>query len=203
MSAMGSHHPPPADDAEADLVDRLKRNDAAAWAELYDRYADRVWRYAAARTGSRDAADDIAAQVFLEALQAIERYRPTGKPILAWLYGIARHHAAKWRHRQGREAAPLPDDALPEGDAAPEGAVLDSILVSGAIGRLTKEQRDVIALRYYAGHSTAEIAAILGKREAAVYSLEARALASLRRHLATEAENLTTKADEIRATPGI
>ncbi len=184
---------------DAELVRVLKAHDAAAWTDLYDRHYRAIWRYAVGKTGSREAADDVAAQVFLEALQSIDRFRPQGKPIVAWLYTIARNHAAKWvrRHRREIELAP---DLVDEGI---EGAVVDTISVARALNDLTKDQRDVIALRHYAGCSTAEIAVALGKKETAVYSLETRALAALRRRLAPQSENLTPYPDEIRPAPGI
>jgi RNA polymerase sigma-70 factor (ECF subfamily) len=186
--------------AEAELVQRLNAHDSAAWAELYDRHYTAIWRYAAARTGSREAADDVAAQVFLEALQSIERFHPRGKPVVAWLYTIARNHAAKSVRRRQRDAPGAPPDVPQEGF---EGPVLNAISIADALRRLTQEQRDVIALRHYAGCSTREIAAALGKNERAVYSTEARALAALRLHLSPESGNLTPGREEIRPAPGI
>lgn len=162
---------------EAPFVRRLKAHDSAAWSELYDRHYLPIWRYAAGRTGSREAADDVAAQVFLEALESIARFQPR-KPIAAWLYTITRNHAAKWVRRQSRDSpAPAPD----RGDEG-MARVDDALFLSQGLIRLTKNQRDVIALRHYAGCSTAEIAAALGKNERAVYSLETRAMAALRRY---------------------
>lgn len=185
---------------EAELVTRLKAHNSVAWSELYDQHYTSIWRYAVGRTGSRDIADDVAAQVFLEALQSIERFRPQGKPIVAWLYTIARNHAAKSVRRRGREALGPPPD-VPQEDS--EGSVVDSLALAQALSQLTKDQRDVIALRHYAGCSTREIAAVLGKNERAVYSAEARAMAALRSQLLPESENLTPKRDEIRPAPGI
>jgi len=167
---------PPRELAEAELVQRLKARDSAAWSELYDRHYLPMWRYAVGRTGSREAADDVAAQVFLEALESIARFQPR-KPIAAWLYTITRNHAAKWVRRQGRESPAPPPDL---GDKGMD-VVDDALYLSQALNRLTKDQRDVIALRHFAGCSTREIAAVLGKNERAVYSTEARAMAALRR----------------------
>jgi RNA polymerase sigma-70 factor, ECF subfamily len=184
---------------EASLLRRLKAHDSAAWSELYDRHYLSIWRYAAGRTSSRDAADDVAGQVFLEALESIGRFQARGKPILAWLYTIARNHAAKWVRRQRRESPVAP----PERGDSGMTPVDDALVLSRALGRLTKDQREVVVLRHYAGCSTAEIAALLGKNERAVYSAEARAMASLRRQLSSEPENLTPARDEIRPAPGI
>jgi RNA polymerase sigma-70 factor (ECF subfamily) len=183
---------------EASLVRRLKAHDSAAWSELYDRHYLSIWRYAVGRTGSREAADDVAAQVFLEALESIARFHPR-KPIAAWLYTITRNHAAKWVRRQRR------DSPIPPPDRADKGmdVVDDALILSQALDRLTRDQREVVVLRYYADYSTTEIAVLLGKNERAVYSTEARAMAALRRQLSSEPDNLTPGRDEIGPAPGI
>ena len=81
----------PFEEPEVARTDRLRALDQDAWAELYDRHHMQIWRYAYGRTNNRHAADDVAAQVFVEALASIQRYRYKGLPILAWLYGIARN----------------------------------------------------------------------------------------------------------------
>jgi RNA polymerase sigma-70 factor (ECF subfamily) len=184
---------------EAAFVRRLQDGDSAAWARFYDEHYEAIWRYAAVRTGSRDLADDVAAQVFLDAVRGIGRYRPQGKPIVAWLYGIARNQASKHVRRQRRE--PQAADIEPA-YAGFEDGTLDTLALGRALRALTKDQRNVVALRYYAGRSTAEIAAALGKSEKAVYSLEARALAALKGQLAPGREDLAGR-EEFRPAPGI
>src|SRR5438105_5849190 len=102
------------------FVELLRALDQSAWAKLFDRHHTQIWRYAYARTGDRDAADDVASQTFSEALTAISRYRYNGKPIVAWLYRIARNIAGK-RARESRQTIPAdrsdlmasaPDDRL-------------------------------------------------------------------------------------------
>jgi len=182
-----------------DFVERLRALDRSAWADLFDRHHTQIWRYAYARTGDRDAADDVSSQTFSEALTAISRYRYSGKPIVAWLYRIARNIAGK-RTRELRRT--LPAEQSEVSAASPE-AGLDSLVLADALRRLTDDQRDVIALRFVAGYSTSEIAAMMGKRETAIYSLEARAIAALRRQLAEDSRNFTAMADEKQPLAGI
>lgn len=205
MQALGSTRGPrysddPADETSAAFVERLRALDQQAWAALYDRHHLRIYRYAYGRTGSPDVAEDVAAQTFTEALASIRHYQYRGRPMLAWLYRIARNVAAKQaRTRRGRE---IPDGyAEPSGGAPEEG--LDSIVLRDALRRLTAEQREVVALRFYAGYATREIALAMGKRETAVYSLEVRAIAALRRQFSEEAGNLPSQADKSSRLPGI
>jgi len=76
---------------EGELIRQAKAAWPEAWARIYDAYAERLYLYALARTGSRQAAEDITSLVFLKALKTIASYNPARRPLLAWLYGIARH----------------------------------------------------------------------------------------------------------------
>src|SRR5436190_24231536 len=110
--------------APAAFVERLRALDQPAWAEMFDRHHTQIWRYAYARTGDRDAADDVASQTFSEALTAISRYRYSGKPIVAWLYRIARNIAGK-RTRELRRTLPAEQSELTA--ASPEDG-LDALV---------------------------------------------------------------------------
>ena len=145
---------------------------------MFNEHHARIWRYVFARTGNREMADDATSQVFLEALESIHRFRYRGKPILAWLYGIAKNQLGKRVRSQKREVASPP--AEPSAD--PVSTTLDSIVISEALASLTPDQADAVVLRFYSGYATREIAAAMGKSESAVYSLEIRAIASLRRY---------------------
>lgn len=167
---------------ETAFVARLRALDHDAWAELYDRHHQQIWHYAYGRTSSRDAADDLAAQVFAEALASVHRYRYRGRPILAWLYGIARHLVAGHVRRARRDTGVNNVEA--SGDSLEDR--LDALVLADAVNNLPSRQREVIVLRFYAGYSTPEIAAAMGKREAAVYSLQVRAIGALRRQFQQE-----------------
>ncbi len=184
---------------EGAFVDRLRALDQAAWAELYDRHHLKIWRYAAARTGDRDAADEIAAQTFTEALGSIGRYRYTGRPVLAWLYRIARNLVGK----RARHSVRLVRETGEQYVSGSPDDLLDAIVLAEAFGRLTSDQREVISLRFVAGYATREIAAMMGRRESAVYSLEARAIAALRRSLVEDSPKSLDPADEKRSATGI
>jgi len=166
---------------EETLVRRLRDLDQAAWATVFDDHHDRIWRYAYARSGDRALADDIASQVFVEALESIHRFQYRGKPVLAWLYTIAKNHMGKHFRAARRETAGPPL----EPSANPIEAAVDGMVLHEALASLTRDQADAIVLRFYSGYSTREIAGAMGKSEAAVYSLQIRALAALRERLAS------------------
>ena len=173
------------EEQRAGLVERLRAFESTAWAEIYDQHHRQIWRYVYGRTGNRDTADDVAAQVFSEAVSSIHRYRDTGHPILAWLYTIARNTVSKQARRKRTETLdPYPE---PSG-GAPEDRI-DAIVLAEALDHLTAEQREVVALRFFAGYSTREIAVAMAKGEAAIYSLEVRAIAALRRQFPPNAQD--------------
>lgn len=192
MTAPTGRHPNDLDPERA-LTERLRALEHDAWSQVFDEHRAKIWRYSLARTGSRDDADEVTSQVFLEALNSIHRYRYSGKPIIAWLYRIARNHASKLvRQRRRQDSLPDPDELPSAADAD-----LESLALSEAIRCLTPDQGEVIALRFFAGYSTREIAKALRKTESAVYSLEVRAIGALRRQLGVEFEVSADRADKI------
>ena len=96
----------PEDDAQ--LV-RAARRDLAAFGALYRRHVAPIYRYLYSRVGNAADAQDLTAQVFLEALQGLDRYREHGS-FRAWLFTIARHKVCDWRRRLPKEE-PLGESA--------------------------------------------------------------------------------------------
>jgi DNA-directed RNA polymerase specialized sigma24 family protein len=74
--------------SDAELVRAAQEGDKAAFAALYRRYLDRIYRYFYARTGDGQRAEDLTAQTFVAALEALHRYRERGY-FSAWLFTIA------------------------------------------------------------------------------------------------------------------
>ncbi len=168
--------------------------DQAAFAELYDLYLDRVYRYAYYRTANRTDAEDLSEQVFLQAWAAIERFRWQGKPFLAWLYTVAHNVVVDWR-RGATPSHSLDDGDNPidvESTSATQAMSqwIDADLLANAIKRLTPEQQQVITLKFLDGFDTARIAQIMDKREGTIRALQLRALQGLRRELERQGEGL-------------
>src|SRR5262245_29537424 len=156
-----------AGDRDAELVARAKR-DRQAFAGLYDRYLDPIYRYCHVRLGNREAAEDATSLVFAKAMDGLPAYR--GGCFRSWLFAIA-HNVVADVHRSGRRAEPLTTaaaiaDPAPEPD---EAAILDDLgrAVRASLLRLSAEQREVVELRL-AGLTGPEIAAALGKSHAAI-----------------------------------
>ena len=167
------------------VVVRAAQGDPAAFAPLYVRYHPRVYRYLRLRAATDDEAADLTRQVFLQALDALPRYREHGLPFTAWLFRIARNVATD-AHRRRRPALDI--DLLPErldiasGDD-PEVAALRRERVEPLRGQLATPdpgKRQLLGLRFAAGLSSREIAPVVGRSEAAVKKQITRIIQQLR-----------------------
>jgi RNA polymerase sigma-70 factor (ECF subfamily) len=169
------------------LVARAQRGDRAALEDLYLLHFDRVYSYLHMSVGSRHDAEDLTTQTFMKMLEAIRRFEWRSVPFSAWLLRIA-HNLAMDHFRANRRWQPeedVPESADGEECSAEEQALasLGEARVLTLIERLSPEQRQVLTLKFVYRFSNSEVAAILGKTEGAVKSLQHRALASLERHV--------------------
>jgi RNA polymerase sigma-70 factor (ECF subfamily) len=169
-------------DAEAELVLRAKAREPNAWQELYDQLYPFVYRYALARLRRHEEAEDLAAQCFLRAIQGIDRYSYQGKPFLAWLYRIARNLVADHVKQKVRENTQDLDADEPSVTFGLD-AVVNRVDLLAALDLLKRKHREIIVLRFLLSLSTKEVGILLGKSEAAVHSLQVRAVESLRAKL--------------------
>ncbi|NIV29817.1 MAG: sigma-70 family RNA polymerase sigma factor [Anaerolineae bacterium] len=171
---------------EGRLIQRAKKGDPSAFAELYDRYQPAIYRYIFYRVGDVATAEDLTGEVFVRLVEKIDRFAYRGRPLLAWLYTIARNLVMDY-HRQAGRSLPLSFDRRLATEATdPEEAVerrLTQRRVAAAIARLTEGQRQVILLKFIEGLDNETTARTLGKSIGAVKALQHRALAALRRIL--------------------
>ncbi len=170
----------------AGLVVASRRGDEAAFTELYRFYADRVYRFCLFRTRRPADAEDLTQQTFLRAIVALPRYEERGLPFGAWLFRIARNVVID-HERSRREALDIDELARAGTDPAIEdetACLADRESLLDAIARLTPDQREVVGYRFFADLSARETGRLMGRGEATVRGLQARALAALRRELA-------------------
>jgi RNA polymerase sigma-70 factor (ECF subfamily) len=175
------------DDAAVDrLVADAKAGDAMAFGRLFDHYHGPVYRYVVSRVHRPSDAEDLTQLVFVKALEALPRYESRGIPFGGWLFRLARN-AVIDHVRTRHEHADLDSATERSGtEAGPEEVVavrqaLDEVAV--ALDALTDEQREAIALRFFAGLSAREAAEVMGKQEGTVRGLQFRAIAAMRRTL--------------------
>lgn len=184
---------PAGSDADAALVERA-RTDREAFGLLYDRYAERVYRYCYRRLGQREAAEDATAQVFAKALPALASYREGGT-FAAWLFAIA-HTTTSDALRRRRLSLPLDlANDRPDSEPTPEEAAIaaeERLGVRRLLAHLPPDQRQAMELRL-AGLTGVEVAAAMGRTHRAVKMLQFRAIQRLRVELGAELTNPTQR----------
>jgi RNA polymerase sigma-70 factor (ECF subfamily) len=160
------------------------RADADSFVLLYRRYLRPIYSYLYARLGNREEAEDATALVFERALSSLRSYRPTGS-FAGWLFTIAHRTLADHyrQHKSHQVRVDTGDEALFDPALGPEDkAIVSEQLrqVLHIISQLSREQQEVIGLRFMAELRYGEIAQVLGKREAAVKMIAYRALEEIR-----------------------
>ncbi|MEU9887222.1 sigma-70 family RNA polymerase sigma factor [Sphaerisporangium sp. NPDC051011] len=181
--------PSPESDELRKVVLRAKTGDADAFAALYDRYVDLVYRYVYFRVGCHALAEDLTSETFLRALGRIGHFTWQGRDIGAWLVTIARNlvtdHYKSGRYRMEVSTAEVLDTPL-DGAHIPENAVVATMIterVLRAVRDLGPEQQECVVLRFLHGMSLAETALIMGKKSGAIKALQFRAIRALARAL--------------------
>jgi RNA polymerase sigma-70 factor (ECF subfamily) len=150
---------------------------------LYRSSRDDVYAYVATLLRDRAAAEDVTAQAFERAFRRLRSFDRRRGEERAWLFGIARN-AAIDELRRRRRAARMAAEPAEEDELSPvEGAdvVLRRTAVREALYRLPAREREVIALKFHAGMSNSELAAVLGVSESNAGTLLYRAMQKLRK----------------------
>ena len=167
------------------LIARAAAGDREAFGGLYERHAVRVLRHAYFLTGDSVLAEDLTAQTFLKALEAIPRYERRGVPFVAWLLRITCNLAINYRKaRKNNGHAPLPDTVEDDDSfVSPEQsceAKDQGERVWREVRKLPVEQRQVIVMRFLDDLGYPDVAQTMGKTVGAVRVIQFRALANLR-----------------------
>lgn len=125
--------------------------------DLYEREGQRLWRAVFAYSQSRTITDDAVAEAFAQCMRRGEDVRDPR----AWIWATAFRLAAASLKERGRYL-PLTGDHTDRRDPA------EAVHLMEALGRLPRNQRAALVLRFYAGYSTDEIAQVLGSSRATV-----------------------------------
>jgi RNA polymerase sigma-70 factor, ECF subfamily len=135
---------------------------------LYRSSRDDVFAYVAGLLRDSSAAEDVTAQAFERAFRRRRSFDPTRGTHRAWLFGIARNAALDELRRRSRHAElarePVDEAAAAAHEDAAEAA-LRRTTIRAAIETLSPRERELVALKYFAGLANAEIAAVVGISE--------------------------------------
>jgi RNA polymerase sigma-70 factor (ECF subfamily) len=160
-----------------------------AWESIYRGLAGPVEGYLGSR-GAKEA-EDLTAETFLQVARNIQSFDGDEPAFRSWVFVIAHRRLIDARRAEGRrpQLNPLSEEQKVPVGGDVETEALDHLVtaeLSVAMGRLTDDQRDVLALRIIANLTLEETANVVGKRVGAVKAAQRRGLLALRQHLDLE-----------------
>jgi RNA polymerase sigma-70 factor (ECF subfamily) len=153
-----------------------------AFEALYRESRDDVYAYVAGLLRDRSVAEEVTSQAFERAWRKrrqIDRRRGTPR---TWLFGIARNAALDELRRRGRISHMEPE-ASPTPTANPAQVAVDRAVVQQALDSLNGRERELVALKFFAGLSNAEIAAVIRTSETTAGTRLHRVIEKLRRSI--------------------
>ncbi|MGH2582081.1 MAG: RNA polymerase sigma factor [Anaerolineales bacterium] len=179
------------DHGDEQAIARATEGNTAAFGELYDKYAARIYNYIYYRTGNTLDAEDLTSRVFFRAMKHITSYTDRGVPFSAWLYRIAHNLVANWhRDSSRRQEVELEDGYRNNKDEEyPEAALLESEeqnALMRLIRNLPEERQQLLILKFVEHMSNSEIGQIMDRTEGAIKSLYHRTLMSLREEISND-----------------
>jgi len=156
--------------------------------DLYRGSRDDLYAYVAGLLRDRVAAEDVTALAFERAFRKWDRFDPKRGSARGWLFGIARNAALDELRKRGREVPAIE----PEEQEAP-GSVAGTVLererradLLAALGTLAPADREMVALKFFAGLNNTEIAEATGYSPTNVGTRLSRAMTRLRSALETD-----------------
>jgi len=169
------------------VVAKSVAGDQAAIGELYDTFAERVYRFLLVHAREPADAEDLLQRTFLKVIEGLPRYEARGLPFAAWIFRIARntvidHSRTRRDHASLDAVSDRPDDRRGPAELAEVASEQEDI--RSALLMLTADQREVIIYRFFAGLTPREIGSLMGRREGSIRALQFRAMEVLRSRLA-------------------
>ncbi len=175
---------------DRELVERLKRRDHQALAELYDRFGRLAYSVIVAVVHDTAIAEDLVQETFLRVWNRSQAFDAERGAIGPWLLTIARNRAIDYIRsagaRMNRNAFELEEREHPSLFIDAERDVINSDhgrVIRAALGRLNENQKKVIEMAYYEGLSQTEMAEKLGQPLGTVKTWVRSALKKLREDL--------------------
>lgn len=156
---------------ELRLIEAAKR-DRRRFGPLYDRYYRQIFLFVFKRTGEEHIAGDIVAQVFLKAMNHLDRYTYRGVPFSAWLYRIASNEVNQhFRNQKNNRAVSMDKEQIERvvgmiDDSGEEdnSEYYVSVMLE-TLQEMKPEEVQIIELRFFEQRPFKEVAYILGITE--------------------------------------
>jgi RNA polymerase sigma-70 factor, ECF subfamily len=168
------------------LLNRARSLDSDALTQIHNMYYVPIYRYILLRIDDHDIAEDMTSEVFVRFLSALRDRTAPQNTLRGWLFAVASHIVKDHYRRHYRAPQTELHEDIPNPHQPPDEKV-DSQLAKEAlrraVGHLSEDQQNALALRFGYGMSVQETAVTLGKSEGSVKMLQARGIAALTRQL--------------------
>lgn len=176
-----------ADTMQAEWLEiQAAQRNPARFRPLYERYYDPIFRFVFRRTADESLSADLCSQVFLKAIQKLDRYTFKGVPFSAWLYRIASNEVAQHFRANEQQRVVSINDSHVEGLANELGSVDDGRQLENMIrllDDLPPDDLEIIEMRFFEDKPFREIADILQITEANAKMKTYRILGKLKKKL--------------------
>lgn len=177
--------PPPAEPTDETLIRQMAGGDEGALLELHVRYARLLYALGHRMLRQNDDVDSCVQDAFMNAWRHAARFDPSRARVKTWLVSIAHHRFLQQLRDRPDVGLELEDWDQP----TPAPDPTDRVLAARALGVLDAEQRELVELAYYRGHSHSELAALTGLPLGTVKSRLRAALDRMRAVLNTPQRN--------------
>ncbi|MCX8061764.1 MAG: RNA polymerase sigma factor [Anaerolineales bacterium] len=171
---------------DQELVELAQKGNREAFAEIYNRYGEAIYRYLYGHVSNEQDAEDMTADVFLNLWRTLPQYQENKKvPFYVFLYRIARNRLVDYFRHQKTHDGEFDSPDIGEDTPAPR---ITPLIIAGRdvsdlhryLLKLPPDYRTVLILRFLNDLSYEETAEVMGKSYGAVRVLQHRALAALR-----------------------
>ena len=165
------------------------RSDPAAFARLYRRHYDPVFRYCVHRLFQRQTAEDITSEVFLSVVENLHRFKGTEPQFGNWLYKIATNAVNNYLRKTARRSVLLEaareqaNSRVVDRQRPAEPSAENLARLKQAMFELKPRYQTIITLRFFENLKLTEIAEVLASNQGTIRSQLARALTKLRKKI--------------------
>lgn len=168
-----------------ECVLKAQQGNTDSFAQIYDQFVDKIYKYVFFRVGREDALD-LTESVFLKVWENIKSYKTGKQYVSSWIYRIA-HNAVVDHYRMSKQTVELTSN-VPDMNKDSDPIVLTARKMnreslSKAISKLKRKYQQVIVLKYVNELDNKEIARIMNKTEGSMRILKFRALKALKQIL--------------------
>lgn len=153
--------------AEWELIQEAQAN-PASFRPLYEKYYQPIFRFVFRRTADEALTADLCSQVFLKAMQRLDRYQFKGVPFSAWLYRIASNEVSQFFRDSAKNRVVSIEEKslhlLVEELEEPNDQWHQHAMIK-AFDELKEEEVQLVEMRFFEQRPFKEIAEILGLTE--------------------------------------